>query len=273
MFRRQFIALAALGLLAACGEQKAEAPPPPPPPPPPATIILVHGAFVDGTGWNAVKAALEKLGDKVVVVNLPGRTAAPLAAGQKATLDLYRDTVLAAVNAEAKPVLLVGHSFGGITISNVAEAAPDKIKSLVYVAAFLPQTGQSLNAIAGTDKGSALGPAVRVRGGLASVAFNSRAAIFCNDCTPETAALIPAQMVDEPIVPMGTPVTLTPEKFGRVDKIYVRTAMDRAVSPALQDKMAASTTVRQMVTLNAGHLPQLSKADELAMVLDAAARR
>jgi pimeloyl-ACP methyl ester carboxylesterase len=237
--------------------------------------VLVHGAFVDAAGWDGVKAALEAKGDKVVVVNLPGRPSNPVAAGVKPSLDLYRDAVLAAVNAEPRPVVLVGHSFGGITISNVAEAAPEKVKSLVYVAAFLPQSGQSLNALASTDAQSQLGRSLSIdqRRGLASVARARRSALFCNDCEGEVLQVLPAQMVDEPLAPLGTPVTLTAEKFGRVDKVYVRTAMDLVVSPQLQDRMIAATPVRQMVAVNAGHLPQISKVDELAMILDATARR
>jgi pimeloyl-ACP methyl ester carboxylesterase len=70
--------------------------------------------------------------------------------------------VLAAIAGEKRPVVLVGHSFGGMTISNVAESAPAKIKTLVYVAAYLPANGQSLLALSQTDHESKMGPAFRV---------------------------------------------------------------------------------------------------------------
>ncbi|MDX2233353.1 MAG: alpha/beta fold hydrolase [Hyphomonadaceae bacterium] len=275
MIRRSFITLAAVAALAACGmpHQKA-AETPAAAAPAPATVILVHGAFVDGSGWAPTKAELERLGDKVVVVEMPGRPTNPKPAAE-VSLDAYRDAVLAAVNAETAPVVLVGHSAGGISISNVAEAVPEKIKTLVYVAAYLPQSGQSLQTLSSTDAESALGKALKIdaAGGVGEVDMAQRAAIFCNDCAPEVAAAIPAQMVPEPLALLGSPVTLTPEKFGAVDKIYVRTAQDRAVGPALQDRMVAATPVREVIRLDAGHLPMLSKPVELAAAIDAAARR
>jgi len=230
---------------------------------------------VDGSGWAAVKADLEAKGDKVVVVELPGRPSNPMPAGD-VTLDKYRDVVLAAVNAETAPVVLVGHSAGGLTISNVAEAAPEKIKTLVYVAAYLPQSGQTLGALAATDTESLLGKALKIDGPrhLAGIPMAQRAAIFCNDCTPDVTSSVIAGMVDEPIAVLGTPVTVTAERFGRVDRIYVRTGQDRAVGPALQDRMIAASPVRETVRLDtSGHLPQVTQPADLALAIDAAARR
>lgn len=275
MIRRTFITLAALAALAACGPtaQKKEAETPPAPPAP-ATIILVHGAFVDGAGWEPTKAALEALGDKVVVINSPGRPSNPKPAGE-VSFDDYRDNVLAAVNAESAPVVLVGHSAGGMVISAVAEAAPEKIKTLAYVAAYLPQNGQSLQTLSSTDTESVLGKALKVDPAkhIGTIVMNQRAAVFCNDCAPDVAAALPAQMVDEPLAILGTPVVLTPEKFGTVDRIYVRTAQDRAIGAALQDRMVAASPVREVTRLDAGHLPMVTQPAALAAVLDAAARR
>jgi pimeloyl-ACP methyl ester carboxylesterase len=87
---------------------------------------------MDHQAWAAVRAAMEAQGHRTLAVNLPGRPANP-AAPATMSLNLYRDAVLAAIAAEARPVILVGHSFGGITISTVAEAAPAKVAALVYV--------------------------------------------------------------------------------------------------------------------------------------------
>src|SRR6185437_10957047 len=113
-------------------------------------IVLVHGAFENAQIWGHVSAKLQADGYKVVAVDLPGRPGAP-AAPNKVSLDLYRDTVLTALDKLHHPALVVGHSFGGIVISAAAEEAPTKIRTLVFVAAYLPQDGDSLVSMANKD--------------------------------------------------------------------------------------------------------------------------
>ena len=93
------------------------------------TIVLVHGAFEDSQVWGHVTVKLEADGYKVVVVDLPGRPSNPMSP-DKVSLDLYRDTVVKALDTINRPAVVVGHSFGGIVISAAAEQAPDR-KSVV----------------------------------------------------------------------------------------------------------------------------------------------
>lgn len=120
-------------------------------------IVLVHGAFQDAQStWSKVEPELKAMGYKVLAVNLPGRNSDQTDA-QKLTTKDYKQAVLKMISAETHPLVLVGHSFGGITISNVAEAAPEKIKALIYLSAYLPQNGDSLQSLSQTDADSKLG--------------------------------------------------------------------------------------------------------------------
>jgi len=230
------------------------------------TIVLVHGAFEDAAVWKNTRSALEARGLRTVAVNLPGR---PGAAATAPTLDAYRDAVLETVRAQPGRVVLVGHSFGGITISNVAEAAPEKIATLVYLAAYLPRDGEALTNLAQRDEGSKTGAAFVVDGarGIASIKVESRAALFCNDCAPDVAAAMPASMVDEPLAPLATPVKLSASRFGTVDRVYIHTARDAVVSPQLQAAMVAASPVRRALTLDTGHAPFLSNPRALAAAI------
>ena len=232
------------------------------------TIVLLHGAFFDSSDWEPVARALEAKGRKVVVIDLPGRSRNPFPA-TRASLDLYRDVVIAAVSREPRPVVLVGHSFGGMTISAAADAVPDKIASLVYVGAYLPKSGESLVSLSQQDKTSLAGPAFRVdpARGVAWIDTDSRAAAFCSDCAPPVAAGVTARMIEEPLAPPGTPVTLG-EGFARVPKVYVRTARDRVVSPSLQDQMIAGAGKVHVLGIDSGHLPMVTRPDELAALID-----
>lgn len=115
------------------------------------TIVLVHGAWEDASIWSDVTAELEGMGHVVHTVNLPGRAGDTTPTSQ-ITLDSHRDAVLSVVQQSEEPVVLVGHSFGGMTISAVAEAAPEKVERLIYLAAYLPQNGQSLQDLAFSNR-------------------------------------------------------------------------------------------------------------------------
>ncbi len=70
-------------------------------------------------------------------------------------METYRDTVVKVIDQQQQPVILVGHSFGGMVISSVAEAVPDKIQMLVYLAAYVPQSGDNLLTLSSLDHYSA----------------------------------------------------------------------------------------------------------------------
>jgi pimeloyl-ACP methyl ester carboxylesterase len=234
------------------------------------TIVLVHGAFETSDVWAAVQAQLKQDGYETVAVDLPGRPGNPLPPGQ-ATADLYRDAVITRIKLQTSPVILVGHSFGGITVSNVAEAEPDRIKTVIYVAAYLPASGDSLLSLSQKDPDSQMGPSFRVSDDktYASVDPAKRGDLFCNDCTDSLKAQVAAGIVDEPLAPPATPVKLKADRFGRVDKVYIHTAHDIVVSPKLQAAMVAATPVRKEITLQTGHAPFAKDPVGLARAIEA----
>jgi pimeloyl-ACP methyl ester carboxylesterase len=220
------------------------------------TIVLVHGAFETSKAWDYLVPKLESDGYHVINVDLPGRPGNPMAPNL-VSLDLYRDTVLKAIAGEKNPVVVVGHSFGGIVISAVGEADPDKIKTLVYVAAYLPQDGQSMLSLATGDRDSKAGPALDIdkAKGIVTVKYAARGDLFANGAPEAVQKAVADSVVPEPLGPLATPVHLTAARFGKIDKVYIHTALDQVVSPWLQQKMVDATPVRLQMTLETGHLP------------------
>src|SRR5215472_5797113 len=261
---KTLLSVASLSLLLAAGSATAS---------PKPEIVLVHGAWEEANIWQAVTPLLRKDGYRVVTVTLPGRPSSPLSP-DKVSLDLYRDTILKAFGNPARPVVLVGHSFGGITISLAAEAAPQKIKTLVYVAAYLPKDRQSLLDLGNSDKDSKIGPHLQVMKdkGIIAVEKSARADLFCLDCNDQFREALPNLIVDEPLAPLVTPVHLTADRFGTVDKVYIHTAKDQVVSPSLQAIMVAATPVRKEITLETRHTPFLTDPHGLAQGIEMAAR-
>lgn len=228
-------------------------------------VILVHGGFSNGSIWGHVAGRLRAAGHDVIVVDLPGRPGNPMTP-DGVSLDLYRDTVVAALNAAAGPAILVGHSFAGIVIAAAAEQAREKIKTLVFVAALLPQDGDSLLSLAQQDPDAKIGPSLTIDKdkGIAVVDYAARAELFANDGPAALKEKLPDLILDEPAGPLVTPVRVTDANFGQVDKIYVHTALDRVVSPALQATMVSRTPVRRAITLQTGHLPLLTDVEGMA---------
>jgi pimeloyl-ACP methyl ester carboxylesterase len=236
-------------------------------------IVLVHGAFENGQIWGHVTAKLQKDGYQVITVELPGRPGNPMAP-DKVSLDAYRDTVVQALGAAKRPAIVVGHSFGGIVISAAAEQAPKKIRTLVYLAAYLPQDGDSLVSLAQRDPDAKIGPHLQIQQdrGLASIEYAARADLFANGGPEGLRKAIPDLILDEPLAPLATPVKVTGANFGKVDKVYIHTADDQVISPAFQAKMVATTPVRAEYTLPTGHTPFLTDPDGLADAIEQAAR-
>ncbi|MFZ6645715.1 alpha/beta fold hydrolase [Undibacterium sp. TJN25] len=236
-------------------------------------IALVHGAFEDSHVWDGVSAKLQADGYRVINVNLPGRPSAPLAANLVSG-DVYRDTVLKAIEGESQPVVLVGHSFGGIAVAAVTEAAPARIRTAVYLAAYLPQDGESMLSLAKQDRDSKAGPALHIdeAKGMISVDYAARADLFANGAPEGLRKVLPDLIIDEPLAPIVTPVKLTAARFGKVDRVYIHTAQDQVVSPYLQEKMIAATPVRLELTLNTGHTPFLTDVSGLVSAIEQAAK-
>ena len=241
------------------------------------TMVLLHGAFQDGQStWKKVRPELESRGYKVVVVNLPGRDG-DRADPKSLTTAVDRDTVLPAIGAEALPVVLVGHSFGGITISNVAEAAPHRIKALVYLSACLPKDGESLMTLAQTDRDSYLGKpgnlVLTPDYSVASIKEDQKAEIFANDAVGADRNAIVASLIPEPAAAQGMPVKLTAANFGRVPKSYIETTLDHCVSPSLQEQMMWHTKLVKVTKLDAGHASYITRPKAVAAAIEEAAKR
>jgi len=109
-------------------------------------FLLIHGAFHGAWCWHKAIPELEKHGHRAQAIDLPGQGQDQTPLGN-VTLDTMVDRIVTALTTLAGPVVLVGHSLAGMVISATAEKAPDRIKTLVFLSAFLPRDGESLLAM------------------------------------------------------------------------------------------------------------------------------
>jgi len=233
------------------------------------TFVIVPGAWSGPYAWDSVQTILEKSGNKVIVVQLPGH-GSDSTAPQNLTLNVYRDKVVSVIDSVGGQVILVGHSLGGAIISAVAEEVPSKIEKLVYVAGFVPLTGQSVLALASTDTASVLGASlVPSADGLTfGVVSGEIVNSFIQDGTENEQSLVLANYRVEPAIPLTNAVTLTAANYGSVPKVYIKTLMDHAITPTLQNRMLSATPgFSAIYQLNTSHSPFLVKPDSVALLL------
>ena len=231
-------------------------------------FVLVHGAWHGAWCWEQVERHLEDRGAASVAVNLPGR-AGDTQSVAELTLDSYVDHVVAAIDASPEPVVLVGHSLGGLVISQTAERVPDKISSLVYLCAMLLQDGQSTIDASVNDPDSQLMANISLDEGAATSSVTGPAVrdLFYGDCSAAASANAIRLLVPEPVGPASTPVHVTAARWGSVPRSYILCTQDRAISPATQRAMIASVGVDRVLEMESSHSPFISQPEELAALL------
>jgi pimeloyl-ACP methyl ester carboxylesterase len=219
-------------------------------------VVLVHGAFVDGSGWEKVYGILTRHGYAVTVVQNPTTSLADDVAATKRALA-----------AQPGPVILVGHSYGGMVIS---EAGNDpKVASLVYVAAYVPDQGESLQTLlAAAPPDAAPVPILAPVEGFLSLDREKFAASFAADVKPAQANFLASSQVPCGVQAVGSPIT-TPAWRAK-PSFYLVTKNDRMISPTQQRQMAkrAGATVADV---ESSHAVMLSKPDAVAALIERAA--
>jgi pimeloyl-ACP methyl ester carboxylesterase len=234
-----------------------------------STFVLVHGAGHGAWCWFKLVPELEALGHRAVTLDLPGlgEDRTPVA---DVTYQGTVDRVVEVVEKQTEPVILVGHSLGGVSISAAAERIPDRIRLLVYLAAFLPCDGDSVNAIyESPDSIPDVGPApIRSADGLTlSHTPEGARRRFYQDCSEEDVAYCLAHLRPQPLLMRTTPVRVSAERFGRVPRAYIHCLNDQASPIARQRLMVARMPCSKVASLPTGHSPFLSAPTELARIM------
>jgi pimeloyl-ACP methyl ester carboxylesterase len=233
-----------------------------------SAYVLIHGAWHGGWCWHKVLARLRKAGQRAAAPDLPslGRDRTPL---QLVSLQTWTESVCRALDAEAEPVILVGHSRAGAVISQAAEARPEKIRTLVYLAGYLLADGECVSDKAKEDRQSLVGPNMQLSQDRRSWILGDaalRAALY-GECSDEDVVLAQSLLAPEAVGPLKTPIRVSEARFGRVPRVYIECLRDRAVSLSEQRKMVSAMPCRQVISMDTDHSPFFSAPDELAQHL------
>jgi pimeloyl-ACP methyl ester carboxylesterase len=221
------------------------------------SIVLVHGGFVDGSGWAAVFKILKEDGYNVLIVQNP-------------TLSLADDVAATkrAIAAQGGPVLLVGHSYGGVVIT---EAGTDpKVAGLVYIAAFAPDQGESVSSlIKDPPPGAPVPPILPPQDGFLFLDKAKFHASFAADVDADTAAFMASSQVPWGVEALAG--TITAPAWKTKPSWYLVAREDKMIPPPAQRIMSkrAGSTVTEVA---GSHAVYVSQPKSVAAFIERAAK-
>ncbi|CAH2406219.1 alpha/beta hydrolase [Mesorhizobium escarrei] len=219
-------------------------------------VVLVHGGFVDGSGWQGVYNILKKDGYNVTIVQNP-------------TTSLADDVAVTklAIAQQDGPVVLVGHSYGGVVVSDAG--MDEKVKAVVYIAAFAPDKGESVSSlIANPPAGAPVPPILPPVDGFLFLDKTKFAESFAADVDETTASFMADSQVPWGVEALAGAVTEPAWKSK--PSYYLVASDDRMIPPPAQRMMAERAG--SIVTETAGsHAVYVSKPEAVAAVIEQAA--
>jgi len=222
----------------------------------PVSIVLVHGAFVDGSGWKGVYDRLTR--DKYEVLVVQNSTE---------TLDGDVEATRRVIAAARHPVVLVGHSYGGAVITEAGE--DPKVRSLVYLAAFAPEVGESVLALAEKPHPGETGaPLLPPAEGYLLVDPAKFPSAFAADVDLSTTRFMAAAQVPWGLKATQTPLTKAAWKAKPTS--FLLTTQDHMIPPSIQ-RMMATRTKGKVTEIRSSHAVMLSHPDAVTTFIVAAA--
>ena len=220
------------------------------------TIVLVHGGFVDGSGWKGVFEILRKDGYNVAIVQNP-------------TISLAGDVAAtrSVINAQSGPVILVGHSYGGAVIT---EAGNDpKVAALVYITAFVPDNGESVaTLIKNPAPGAPVPPILPPREGFLYLDKAKFAASFAGDVEPKTAAFMAESQVPWGLDALNGSVT---EAAWKAKPSWYLIATDDKMIPPDAQRFMSKRAGATVVETKGSHAIYVSRPAPVAALIKQAA--
>ncbi len=258
MWKSRFVplVLAALVLSILAGRGVSADPPPAPPATGRPTIVLVHGAFADALGWQRLIPILQRDSYEVLAVEIP-----------LASLDGDVQTTKRFLDGINGPIVLVGHSYGGAVITGAAAGNP-RVKALVYLAAFAPESGEAIGAFGDkypVDLNSALQPD---SAGFLYVDRSRFRALFCAD-VPEADARV-AAVTQKPLNKSVFGASVPEAAWKTIPSWFLVSQDDHAINPDLE-RFYAKRMNAKTSEVKSSHVAFISHPDVVAKLIEQAA--
>ncbi|WP_097158723.1 alpha/beta fold hydrolase [Bacillus oleivorans] len=219
-------------------------------------LVFIHGAGLDSRIWEQVTAGLKY---PFLLIDFPQQNER-----KNLTLQDYTVSIKRQIEGwEVKRFVIVAHSLGGVLALKVAHEMSERLVGMVAIGAVIPDQGRSFFSVYPLARRLLMGVLIRIFGTKPPEAAIRKG--LCNDLTSEQAAAIVSGFVPESI-------QLYTERVGvqvpNVSKLYVKLMKDNELHPTMQNRMIVNLVPQNVEVLDAGHLPMLSKPNELRLALE-----
>lgn len=234
-------------------------------------IVLIHGAWQGGWVWTEITPGLSASGYRCHAVDLPGSApdVADRASITFADQVAFLKDLLSGIDG---PVIVVGHSGGGLAASQIAEEMPGRVAGVVYIAGMMLPDGTRFTEIVDdcrTQEPSAVGiwPRLDHLEGMSAVPAAAAIDIFYHDCDPGAAAAAAAKLTPQSNAARDVSPHVTAARFGTVPRVYIEALYDRSVVPAVQRRMQDLVPGAAVRRIETGHAPMLANPERLTELL------
>lgn len=237
-------------------------------------IVLVHGAMSNATVWpEAFITGLEERGHTVETIDLPaqGQDSTPK---EVVTLQMYADKVVEQLASRPEPAVLLGHSMGGMVVTQAADDFVEnggELDQVIYCTAFLPRNGQSLMMLTqlpeGQDDAVQANLVVAGEPPMGSLPAEVAPRVLFNETSREVLMTVPETSAEsQPLVPFTNPVDIDDSR--EITRRYIFATNDLAIPLALQQRMAAESQVTDVASVDSDHMPYYSRREQLIDIID-----
>lgn len=235
-----------------------------------ATFVLISGAWHGSWCWSEVEPLLRRAGHRVITADMLTTVAIEIEA-PRSPIATAAERIADVIRGEREPVVLVGHSRGGLIISAVAERVPTRVARMIYLCAFMVPDGHTLQQVAqSAPNAQDFSSALSLDGnGWLTVNYKDVRSLFYNRTPDRLADIARSRLSAEPASSFQEAAHSTQARAGSVPRAYIECTDDRAIPLATQREMQAMLPCDPVVTLDSDHSPFFSQPAALVQALTA----
>jgi pimeloyl-ACP methyl ester carboxylesterase len=237
------------------------------------TFVLIHGAWAASWVWDSLRDVLESQGYAVITPDMPGNSRNPATPEQINMAGCVR-AVEACCAGISGPLLIVGHSGGGVIATQVAEAMAERVAGVAFIAGMMLPSGLGFAELADEaqkthPEAAGIWPHLSWREDRQSSTVPADAVcdVFLQDLPREQAMAAAQHFCAQPEGTRALVAEWTPERFGRLPRLYIEATQDRSVILPVQRRMQQLVPGAEVVSLECGHVPQVVATDGVADAL------
>lgn len=227
------------------------------------TFVLVPGAMHGAWIWDRLTVLLEAAGHRVIAKDLPGTGTDTSIALDDVTLAHWANSVADSIRTAPPPVILAGHSRGGLVMGEAAEMTAELLQGLIYITAVIVPPGKSVRDL--SERAQSSPRPQGQSGGMLDA--DTAIAMFYNRCSSADAAHAAAQLGPEPLAPLDTPSSVSWSRWGAVPRAYIECSDDRMINLERQARMQQGAPCEPVIRLDTDHSPFLSAPAALAAAM------